>query len=296
MQFAISSFITHLGASPTELAIEAERLGFESFFVSEHSHIPLDTDFPLGDEVPMVYRSMFDPFLALAAAAAVTTQIKLGTAICIVPQHDPINCAKAIATLDQISNGRVLFGIGAGWNPPEMENHGTAFSDRFRMTRERIAAMKQLWTQEEAEYHGELVSISKSWMWPKPVQQPHPPILVAGSGANILKRVVELGDGWMPIFAIEWHESLRNKQTPFHELPDMMAELKNLADAAGKAEPSITAMGLPPTAEYIDQLNELGVTRMVLGLPPENREAALDQIQTYADAVAPYTTQSRLTT
>ena len=288
MKFGISYFATHMGADPAELAIDIERLGFESYFVSEHSHIPVDTDFPLADEVPMPYRSMFDPFLSLAAAAAVTKRIKLGTAICITPQHDPVNLAKTISTLDQISNGRAILGIGAGWNPPEMENHRVAFADRFRITRERIEAMKELWTKEEAEYAGKLVNITRSGQWPKPVQQPYPPILVAGSGANIIKRCVDLGDGWMPVFAIQWHESLRNKQTPLDDLPEMAAELRRRAEEAGKPRPTITAMGLPPTPEYMDLLEEHGVDRLMLGLPPEGKELAFETLESHAQAVSAY--------
>ena len=162
MKFGVSIFPTHYSAGPAEVAAEAERLGFESFWVSEHSHIPVATDFPFADEVPDDYRSMFDPFVALGAAAAVTKTLRLGTAICLVTQHDPINCAKAVATLDQISNGRFEFGIGAGWNPPEMENHGVRFEERFKMTRERMEAMKAFWTEDEAEYQGDLVDITRS--------------------------------------------------------------------------------------------------------------------------------------
>ena len=254
MKFGVSLFPTHFSASPVELAKMAEGLGFESFFVSEHSHIPVDTDFALGGEVPMGYRSMFDPFAALGAVAAVTDTIKIGTAICIIPQHDPINCAKAISTLDQLSGGRVLFGVGAGWNPPEMENHGVAFSNRFKITRERLEAMKALWTEEEAEYQGELVSFSRSWQWPKPIQTPYPPILVAGAGPNILKRVVALGNGWMPVLAPEWHESMAGKLNSLEALPGKVAEARRLEEAAGKAKTSITAMGLAPEPKYIDTL------------------------------------------
>ena len=178
----------------------------------------------------MGYRSMFDPFVVLGAVAAATSSIKLGTAICIVPQHDPINCAKAVATLDQLSNGRFVFGIGAGWNAPEMENHGVAFADRFKMTRERVEAMKVLWTEDEAEYSGDLVNIARSWQWPKPVQQPYPPILVAGAGPNILKRVVTLGDGWMPVLAPEWDDSLVGKLTPLDALGEMVAQTRRIEE------------------------------------------------------------------
>lgn len=288
MKFGISLFPTHFSANPVDAAVEAEKLGFESFFVSEHSHIPLDTDFPLSDDVPMPYRSMYDPFVAMAAMAAATKTIKVGTAIIIVPQHHPINCAKAIASIDHMSGGRVLFGVGAGWNPPEMENHGVAFKDRFKFMREALEAMTELWTQEEAEYHGELVNITRSWQWPKPAQKPRPPIIIAGSGPNILKRCVEMGDGWMPIFVADWHESLEGKMVNFNKLPEYNAELRRLEEAAGKPKTQITAMGLPPTPEYLDILEENGVERLVLTIPPDNPEAGFEALQGYADAVAAY--------
>jgi probable F420-dependent oxidoreductase len=288
MDFGVSMFPTPSSAGPAQIALEAEKLGFESFFVSEHSHIPVDTQFPLADEVPMGYRSMFDPFVSMAAAAAVTDTIKLGTAILIAPQHHPINFAKAISTLDHISNGRIVVGIGAGWNPPEMENHGVKFEDRFKMTREVIEAMVELWTQEEAEYHGDLVNFSKSWQWPKPIQTPHPPILIAGSGPNILKRVVALGQGWMPIFQVNWDDSMVGIQTNYHALARDVAELARMTDDAGKPKTMITAMGLPPTPEYVDNLSENGVERMMVNLSHESPEEAFEQLNIYADMIKQY--------
>ena len=192
MKFGISIFATATGTPPHLAAQKAEQLGFESFFVSEHSHIPVSTDFPIGDEVPRVYKSMYDPFVALASAASVTSTIKLGTAICILPQHNPINCAKSLATIDQISRGRVVFGIGAGWNPPEMRHHGVRFSDRFSVTQESVEVMKAFWSEEEAEFHGKHFDIQPSWMWPKPVQSPYPELSLAGAGPNILKRAIKM--------------------------------------------------------------------------------------------------------
>ena len=164
MKYGISLFPTASGMPPHLAAQKAEQAGFESFFVSEHSHIPVSTDFPIGEEVPLIYKSMYDPFVALAAAASTTKSIKLGTAICIMPQHNPINCAKSLATIDQISSGRVVFGIGAGWNQPEMEHHGVLFNDRFSVTQESVEIMKRFWTQEEAEFQGKHFKIAPSWM------------------------------------------------------------------------------------------------------------------------------------
>ena len=288
MDFGVSMFPTPTSAGPAEIAVEAEKLGFESYFVSEHSHIPVDTDFPIADEVPMAYKSMYDPFVSMAAAAAVTEKIRLGTAILIAPQHHALNFAKAISTLDQISGGRIDVGIGAGWNAPEMENHGVAFADRFKATRETLEAMVELWTKDEAEYDGDIVKITRSWQWPKPVQTPHPPIFIAGSGPNILKRCVALGQGWMPIFQPDWNENLRGVQTNYHELAQDVATLAELAEEAGKPKIMITAMGLPPTPEHVDYLMENGVERMMLGLPHDSPELAFETLNTYADMIKQY--------
>ena len=288
MKFGISIFSTEHGMQPDEMAKKAEALGFESFFVSEHTHIPLSTDFPLGDEVPLVYKSMYDPFVAMAAAAAVTSTIRVGTAICILPQHDVFNCAKAIATIDQLSGGRVSFGVGAGWNPPEMEHHGVAFADRFAVTRESLEAMRRLWEDDVAEYHGEHIRFEKSWAWPKPVQQPGPEVLLAGAGPSILKRVARLADGWMPVFAMQWHDSLVGRQTPLESLPEAQQTLKEQAGKLGRPVARISAMGLAATPEYIDYLMAHDVDRMVLTVPNEDAGVAEDILNQYASATAPY--------
>jgi probable F420-dependent oxidoreductase len=288
MKFGVSVFATEGGLAPQLIAKQAEEMGFESFFVSEHSHIPVSTDFPLADEVPMIYKSMFDPFITLAAAASVTSTIKLGTAICILPQHDPINCAKELATLDQISNGRVVFGVGAGWNPPEMENHGVKFADRFSITKETLEIIKLLWQEEETEYHGKHFDIEKSWMWPKPVQSPHPEVLLAGSGPSILRRAVTLAGGWMPIFAMQWDDSLAGKQSRLESLPEDQQRLRELEQQLGKPRTTISAMGLPPTAQYIDFLMENEVDRMILRAPNEDPEALLETLAGYAELISQY--------
>lgn len=288
MEFGVSAFVSDAGMQPPELAQKAEALGFESFFVSEHTHIPLNTDFPIGDEVPLIYKSMYDPFVAMASAAAVTKTIRVGTAICILPQHDVFNCAKAIATIDKLSNGRVTFGIGAGWNEPEMENHGVKFGDRFGATRESLEAVKRLWMDEVAEYHGKHINFDPTWTWPKPIQSPHPEVLLAGAGPSILKRVVTMADGWMPVFAMEWHESLSGKQTPLATLAEDQKKLRRFEEELGRKKTTISAMGLPATPKYIDQLMEHGVERMVLSVPNDSPEIAAETLDQYASAISAY--------
>ncbi|MFT7246010.1 MAG: putative F420-dependent oxidoreductase [Candidatus Azotimanducaceae bacterium] len=288
MQFGISVFTTATGAPPQILAKKAEDLGFESFFVSEHSHIPLSTQFPMGGDVPLVYKSMYDPFIALTAAAAVTSKIRLGTAICILPQHDPLNCAKATASLDQISNGRLELGIGAGWNAAEMEQHGAPFSERFSRTKETIEAIQALWQDDVAEYHGKHINIEPSWMYPKPQQQPHPPVLLAGAGPSILKRTVSIANGWLPVISMEWHESLAGKQTRREGLPADIKILRELEEQMEKPKTTISAMGLPPTPEYIEFLLENEVERMILSIPSDDEAGAFAHLEQIAAAIAQY--------
>ncbi len=285
MKFGLSMFTTDYSASPTEVAKAAEANGFESFWVSEHSNIPVDTDFPMADTVPREYSSMLDPFVALAAAATVTERINLGTAICLVTQRDPINCAKLVASIDQLSGGRMLFGIGAGWNEPEMRNHGTDPNTRFRLMRERVEAMKALWTQEVAEYHGRLVNIEPTWQWPKPVQQPHPPVIVAGAGPNVLKRVIAYGEGWLPVVTPVAPEQMKGRVTPMDEFVEMAGELERMADAAGRPTPAITVSGMNLDAATFDAFAELGVERMILRLTTAPLDDVLAQIEQHVETV-----------
>jgi probable F420-dependent oxidoreductase len=200
MHYGAFIFPTAYAIRIDELARALEERGFESLFVPEHTHIPLSrrTPFPGGGELPKEYSHTLDPFVALMAAAAVTTRLRVGTGICLLIQRDPIVTAKQVATLDLLSGGRFLFGVGAGWNADEMENHGTAFKSRFRVMRERVLAMKEIWTKDEAAFHGEFVNFDPIWCYPKPAQKPHPPVLLAGESAHTLRRVVEFGDGWFP--------------------------------------------------------------------------------------------------
>src|SRR5213593_4418278 len=183
-----------------ELARAAEERGFESLFVTEHTQIPTNRRPPFagGGPLPKEYSHTLDPFVGLTAAAAATRSLKVGTGICLVIEHDPITLAKTIASLDLLSNGRFLFGIGAGWNAEEMEHHGTVFKTRFRLLRERILAMREIWTKEAAEFHGEFVNFDPIWSYPKPAQKPHPPVLLGGESGHTLQRVVEFCDGWFP--------------------------------------------------------------------------------------------------
>src|SRR6202048_4529314 len=193
-------FPTDYGIEIGELARALEARGFESLFVCEHTHIPVNrrTPFPAGGELPKRYSHTHDPFVALSFAAATTRSLKLGTGIALLPQRDPIITAKSVASLDQLCGGRFVFAVGGGWNVEEMENHGAKYETRFKLLRERVLAMKALWTQDEASFHGEMVNFDPVWMYPKPKQKPHPPILLGGSTDYTLKRVVEFCDGWFP--------------------------------------------------------------------------------------------------
>ncbi len=265
MEFGLNYAPTHYNASIINVAREAERVGFECLGVPEHSHMPLATDFPLAPETPMGYKSMFDPFVSLAAAAAVTEKIKVVTCLALVPQRDTIHTAKEVSTLDQISNGRVVFGIGAGWNHEEMEAHGVDPSTRFRLMREKVEAMKVLWTQEVAEYHGRHVDIPPTWQWPKPVQDPHPPIILGGAGPTVLNRVVNYCDGWLPAVHMNFTEDLRGRFTPVEEFADEAAKLHRLAEEQGKPRPQIQCSTAVLDRMPLGQLEEIGVTRLMMG-------------------------------
>ncbi|HEX4504859.1 MAG TPA: LLM class F420-dependent oxidoreductase, partial [Alphaproteobacteria bacterium] len=200
MKIGVFHFPTEYGIDVAELAQALEARGLDALFVCEHTHIPLSrrSPFPGGGELPKRYIHSHDPFVSLAVAAAVTKKLKLGTGICLVPQRDPIITAKSVASLDVMSGGRFIFGIGGGWNVDEMENHGARYDTRFKLLRERVLAMKALWTEDESSFHGEFVNFDPVWCYPKPTQRPHPPILLGGETDLTLKRIVEYCDGWFP--------------------------------------------------------------------------------------------------
>jgi probable F420-dependent oxidoreductase len=270
VEFGIAMFVTDETVTPDELGLQVEQHGFESFFVPEHTHIPLSRRTPHPRGVLMeYYKRTLDPFVALTAAAAATSRLLVGTGVCLVPQHDPIVTAKTVATLDRLSGGRFLFGVGAGWNIDEMENHGVDPATRFKLMRERVEAMKAIWTHDEAEYHGDLVDFDPMWSWPKPVSKPHPPILMGGAGPKALDRVLDYADGWAP------------NLLPLDVLADRFAELQRRAAELGRGPVPVTIFvpDLEPTV--IEGLREIGIARAVVWMEPCGRdeaEAELDRL------------------
>jgi probable F420-dependent oxidoreductase len=265
VQFGLVMFPTDYAIAPDALARLAEERGFESLFFPEHTHIPAsrESPWPGGDELPRDYWHTLDPFVALTAAAMATTTLKVGTGICLVVERDPITTAKEVASLDHISGGRFLFGIGAGWNLEEMANHGTDPGRRFGVMRERIEAMKAIWTKDEPSYEGEHVSFEPLWSWPKPVQLPHPPVLVGGTGPKVIDRVVAYGDEWFP-----------NRQD---DLERKIAELQRRADEAGRDPIGVSLFGAEPDARAIEGYAAAGVSRCLFRLPsaPANEVTGL---------------------
>jgi probable F420-dependent oxidoreductase len=274
MKFGIAIFPTDYAISMTELAPAVESAGFESLWVAEHSHIPVSrtSPYPAGGELPRMYMHTMDPFIALTAAALASKKLLVGTGICLLIERDPIHTAKEAASVDQISNGRFLFGIGGGWNREEMADHGTAFETRWKLLRERTEAIKALWTQDEAEYHGDMVNIEKSWAWPKPVQKPHPPVLLGGNGEGTLKRVVAYCDGWMP-----------NRGTALERI----AELQSLAQEAGRGHIPVSFYPRATPAD-IEKAAAAGVERCIFYTSPDGRAAALTKLDELAQLTAPY--------
>ncbi len=258
MQFGAAIFPTAESIHPAELGKALEERGFESLWVPEHTHIPASrrSPWPGGSDLPWMYYETLDPFVALTAAASATTTLKVATGICLVVQRDPIITAKQVASLDAVSGGRFLFGVGGGWNAEEMENHGTEFATRWKLLRERIEAMKAIWTEDEAEYHGELVDFDPIWSKPKPVQRPHPPVHVGGAAPWGPRRAARYGDGWMPI----------------HGRGDVVEALPGLAEECerngrDRSEIELSLYYAPTDPAELTRLAEAGFHRAIFGLP-----------------------------
>jgi probable F420-dependent oxidoreductase len=269
MKFGASMFFTDYSMTPAALARALEERGFDIMWAPEHSHIPLSrkTPFVLGTELPKRYYDVMDPFVTLAAAAATTKTLKLGTGVCLIAQRDPIQTAKLVASIDQVSGGRFVFGVGNGWNQDEMENHGTNFATRHKLARERVEAMKAIWTQDAAEYHGEFVDFGPMAAWPKPVQKPHPPILVGGAFPYSARRAVRYGDGWMP------------QVTPKSPAPltDVIPRFRQMAAEAGRdpADMQIAIGTQPPDAALIERYQALDVDIVSTSLMSEKEDTIL---------------------
>jgi len=284
MDFGIATFPTDESVAPGELARMCEERGFESLFFAEHTHIPAsrETPYPPGGELPEEYRRLMDPFVALTAAASVTEKLKVGTGLCLIIERDPIVTAKAAATLDYLSGGRFLFGVGAGWNLEEMRNHGTDPERRFGLMRERVDAMKEIWTQDEASYAGKHVSFEGIWSWPKPAQSPHPPVLVGGNGKTVYDRVIAFGDAWIP-----------NYLGDVERLAGRMDTLQGKAAEAGRDPIPVTIWGVPRDPAAYERWADAGTTRCLFYLQAKDsgsREAAEAKLDGFAAAAQEFRT------
>jgi probable F420-dependent oxidoreductase len=278
MEIGVFYFPVDYGINIAELAAALEERGFESLFVPEHTHIPLSrkNPFPGGGELPLRYSHTHDPFVALSFAAAATKKLLLGTGICLIPERDPIVTAKSVASLDQLSGGRVVFGIGGGWNIEEMENHGARYNTRFKLMGERILAMKALWTEEAAEFHGEMVDFDPVWSFPKPAQKPHPPIILGGETDYTLRRVVEYCDGWFP------------RPGRGFEIREQLDRLRRMAEKAGR-DPrtlSTSVFRAPADKASLKEYAEAGIDRAVLEIPDRSRDEILRILDDYVPLLA----------
>jgi probable F420-dependent oxidoreductase len=279
MKFGGAMFFTDYSMTAPALAQALEARSFDIVWAPEHSHIPLSRKSPfiMGGELPKRYYDALDPFVTLTAAAAATKTLKIGTGVCLVGQRDPIQTAKLVASIDQVSGGRFVFGIGNGWNQDEMENHGTVFETRHKLVRERIEAMKAIWTQSKAEYHGEFVNFDPMMAWPKPVQKPYPPIIVGGTFPYSARRAIRYGDGWMP-------QTTPKASTP---LVDLIPRFRQMAAEAGRdpSSLSISIGGLAPDVDLIKRYEDLGVERVSVSLMSEKEDTILPILDQWAEII-----------
>ena len=274
----IMMFPTDYSIDPATLAQEVESRGFDSLWFPEHSHIPVSrtSPYPGGGDLPRMYVHTYDPFVGLMAAAAATTTLKVGTGICLVIQRDTIHTAKEVASLDRLSGGRFLFGVGAGWNREEMADHGTNPKTRMRLLAEQIKAMKTLWTQEEAEFHGEFVDFDRSWAWPKPLTEPHPPVLVGGMGPGVEDRILDFGDEWMP---------QRVGPDNIDEFAERAEKLQQRAADAGRGRIPMSLFGAETSSEALDGYRRVGMDRLIYGVSSSDRDTVLKELDELAPLV-----------
>jgi probable F420-dependent oxidoreductase len=277
MQFGAAMFFTEYSMGPGELGLALEQRGFESLWVPEHSHVPQPrvTPFPGGGDLPKPYYDILDPFVVLTAAAAVTQRLKLGTGVCLITQRDPIQTAKLVASLDQVSNGRFLFGIGNGWNAEEMADHGTVFATRHKLARERIEAMKAIWTETKPAYSGEFVKFDPMMAWPKPVQKPHPPVIVGGAFPHGARRAVRYGDGWIP---------LAGRPGQYGDVFETVPKFHALLKEAGRDPAScpVSIFSAPEEADTLKRYRDLGIARVAVSLPAAAEEIVLPILDRWA--------------
>ena len=274
MHVGVDIFLTDYSIDPIELGPALEQRGFESVWLPEHSHIPLSrqSPWPGGGDLPKRYYDVVDPLVTLGAMSAVTTKLKLATGICLVVQRDPIHLAKEAATIDRLSGGRLILGVGAGWNAEEMADHGTEFGSRFKLMRERIEAIRTIWTQTKPEYHGEFVDFPPMMQWPKPVRKPHPPIVIGGGFPHGARRAAQYGDGWMPLGARGW------------DVAETLPKFEAIVREAGRdpADLDITVFAVRPDADEIARMRDAGVGRITLSLPSDDRDSAMRKLDEFA--------------
>jgi probable F420-dependent oxidoreductase len=273
MDFAVGYFPTHDGVGPDQIARMAEEHGLESLFFAEHTHIPAsrETPYPSGGDLPRKYFHTYDLFVAMTAAAQATSRLRIGSGVCLVIERDPITTAKEVASIDHLSGGRVEFGVGAGWNREEMANHGTDPRTRMRLFRERVEAIKAIWTEDEASYHGEFVDFERIWSWPKPVQRPHPPVLVGGFGPTVEDRVLAVGDAWFPNYS-------RKVIPRFREL-----------EARADRRVELQLIAVPADPKVLEELAEAGATRVAHWLPSGGMSVVEPALAEWERAIAEFT-------
>lgn len=281
MHFGLTAFCTSESLDPAAVASASERAGFELLLFPDHTHIPTNrvSPYPGGGALPDHYRSTYDPLIACAFASCATTTLRVGVGVCLVTARDPIVLAKQVASLDVLSEGRFVLGVGVGWNAEEVADHGVAPRDRWRVMRERVLAMQQIWTSDEAEFSGAHVEFGPMWSWPKPVQRPHPPILVGGYGGSVLERVVEYGDEWLAMVV-----------PGCPPLADRIGQLAEMAEAAGRARPAVSVQvyGTPPERRIIEKAIHAGVDRIDLSLPYGGPSEMIDAIAQLGEVIGPY--------